>query len=544
MSDNKDQKIKKQRDLFLAFAFASADLFIEASDTGKVIFTLGASKGMTGFGEEDLMGKKWLDLFSAYDQAQLIELYEKAKPGKRCGPVLVDLDENISRRKAVLTGIKMPGSDGFYITLGLSNKLMSKLAASPPAHHGDLASVSDFKDDADEIFDFGQSMGIDPEMTLFDFGFTQEIIEEFDDEAFGKFQEELASFLQSNSFNNVNPCKIDDNKYLLPHDPDLDIESFKAELGQIAKKHAPDGTTGYIPEDLTVVADLDKVGDWGAEKALAYMLTGFEATDDIKDLEFSEFSETLRKLATEQKDKVDELKSIIDRVDFGLHFLPIMTLEDQTPIYYEIVPHFHTGNREEWMMIAEDSGLMPSFNISFCERVVNHINFKSGGSRTKFSMSISATCIENQQFLEKIKEQLLKGQNLPERLHFEISHPAQIKDMGKAAKFIKMLRDLGFDVTLDNCNADSTALDLVTTLSADNIKINRKYTKRLLKDKRTQMAYTQVSKECKEANITIYARGIKTQEQLEFLISIGIQYGQGELFGGAQESPNFIPPQK
>ena len=107
-----------------------------------------------------------------------------------------------------------------------------------------------------------------------------------------------------------------------------------------------------------------------------------------------------------------------------------------------------------------------------------------------------------------------------------------------------MLRDLGFDVTLDNCNADSTALELVTTLSADSIKVNRKYTKRLLKDKRTQMAYAQVSKECKEANITIYARGIKTQEQLELLKSIGVQYGQGELFGGAQESPNFIPPQK
>ena len=44
---SKEQEFKKQRDRFLAFVFASADLFVEVSEEGKVTLALGATKGCT-----------------------------------------------------------------------------------------------------------------------------------------------------------------------------------------------------------------------------------------------------------------------------------------------------------------------------------------------------------------------------------------------------------------------------------------------------------------------------------------------------------------
>ncbi|MBX2834338.1 MAG: PAS domain-containing protein, partial [Micavibrio sp.] len=108
MSDP-DAKLKKQRDQFLAFAFASADLFLEISESGKITFALGASKGMTGITDKEMMGMNWLSLFSAFDQAKLIDRLENARLGKRWGPELVDLNEDIIKRKGIITGIKMPG---------------------------------------------------------------------------------------------------------------------------------------------------------------------------------------------------------------------------------------------------------------------------------------------------------------------------------------------------------------------------------------------------------------------------------------------------
>ena len=52
---------KKQRDRFLAFAFASADLFLEISMESRITYALGASKSLTGFEDEDILGKKMLE---------------------------------------------------------------------------------------------------------------------------------------------------------------------------------------------------------------------------------------------------------------------------------------------------------------------------------------------------------------------------------------------------------------------------------------------------------------------------------------------------
>ena len=62
MSDD-PKNLKDLRDKFLAFSFASADLFIEVSGEEKIVFALGAARSLTGIDETKLKGRKWLELF-------------------------------------------------------------------------------------------------------------------------------------------------------------------------------------------------------------------------------------------------------------------------------------------------------------------------------------------------------------------------------------------------------------------------------------------------------------------------------------------------
>ncbi len=119
---------KKQRDKFLAFAFASSDLFIEIGPNDKIIFVLGAVKALTGFDEQSLIGKKWLELFEKDERKLCKKLKKESIPGLRCGPILIDLNKKISKNKAILTAIKMPGTKNYYITLSFNNPLMDKLS--------------------------------------------------------------------------------------------------------------------------------------------------------------------------------------------------------------------------------------------------------------------------------------------------------------------------------------------------------------------------------------------------------------------------------
>ncbi|MBL4804157.1 MAG: EAL domain-containing protein [Alphaproteobacteria bacterium] len=160
----KQQKLKEQRDRFLACAFASADLFIEIDPFGTIVYATGAVKTLTGIDHGTLRGKKWLTIFEPEHHNLLIRLRKEAMPGIRQGPFLVDMNKDLGGQKGILTSIKLPGSKSFYVTLGLSNALLSALSQLMKEHEGgpmltgfvasdlekEVALTTDFVPEADD----------------------------------------------------------------------------------------------------------------------------------------------------------------------------------------------------------------------------------------------------------------------------------------------------------------------------------------------------------------------------------------------------------
>lgn len=121
--------IKQQRDRFLAFAFASADLFLEVAPNHKIVYAIGAPKSMTGYDDSDLIDRNWLELFDVSEHGKLGSIKDKCIPGIRCGPIIVDMYGKVTKRKAVITGMKLPNRENFYVTICLNNTaLMEALA--------------------------------------------------------------------------------------------------------------------------------------------------------------------------------------------------------------------------------------------------------------------------------------------------------------------------------------------------------------------------------------------------------------------------------
>ena len=68
---NDANDLKRQRDRFLAFSFASADLFIEIGADEHIVYTLGAARSLAGASDEGLKGRHWCDMFSQAEHTQL-----------------------------------------------------------------------------------------------------------------------------------------------------------------------------------------------------------------------------------------------------------------------------------------------------------------------------------------------------------------------------------------------------------------------------------------------------------------------------------------
>ena len=697
----KKPDIKTQRDRFLAFSFASADLFIEVSPKGKITFALGAAKSLTGVDHQELMNTKWLELFAADEHAGLLAIQEEAIPGLRCGPFMVSLDEKIAKRKGILTAIKMPNTDNLYLTLGLTNALMEQLSelmkddesaalttgfkaedekktalttdykaedlkeeaslttgfeaedlqdeslttgykagddeeidalttgykagtdeevdalttgykagddeeidalttgykaeadeevdalttgykaeedaqdeeslttgykagageevealttdydaadseqegdnealttgftAQDEDNEGPILDKEEFVDASEEAFELARKKNIEASVTIFEFEKTQTLPEE----DWQKIVDELSEFLKEESIGGKAAAEIKDGQYSLLHDSSKDPAELEKKIAEISKNIDPAGE-GIEVSSKTIKADLDELSGREAARALFYTINEFDKPG--ADLTIETLGEGLKKLVTSNEQKLKDFKNIIERIDFDIHFQPIVNLETKEAGHYEVLSRIRNDNIQEWVMFGEDVGLAANFDLAVIERTMNYIHYKAGTTRTKFSVNISPKSIEDETFFARLTKQLSE-RDFRTRLMFEITESTRILDLVKVDEFVKNLQKDGYEIALDDFGAGAASLEFLQSLRVNFVKIDGKYIRRMLNSEKDTALVKNIVKACHNLKTKVIAEFVEEQAQADALAEMGVQYAQGFLYGKAESKPDYTP---
>ena len=545
MSDS--SSLKKQRDQFLAFAFASADLFVEISHEDRVVFVLGAAKGLTGANDQDLMGQNWLELFSPYEQTKIQHAFENAKPGKRIGPFIIKLGKTLGERKAIMTGIRMPNNPHHYITLGFSNALIEDVVAK----EDDLETIKDIMD-RDGFINAAQSTL----RAMRDYDETAYLtllhipdllsIEAHTDEATWKNidvniadallkaaeQESIAGNCGNAIYGNVhNRAKKPGD---LVHALSEAITSAHPDAGEIAITYK------------TLLSNVESLKKEDMAWAVSHAVYLFEQSPDT--LTF----ETLEKVLEDHKQKrevqVGILKDAINRVSFSFLYQPVVSIESLAngspkEDHFEIRVKFEAeGYTRSWLNLAREEDMICQFDLAVSERMINHINFKEGGTTRRFSMNISGDSLNDRQFCEKLLELFEKNEAVSKRLSIEIVDPLMIKDKLEVNKLLNSLQDLGFKIILDDIDTDMDNIKKLETLDVNAIKISSKSMRSSLISQERRDNFQSFIKHFKQKKYTITLKGLEKQEHVNFARVIGAQFGQGYFFGGLESKPVFNLP--
>src|ERR1700685_4066610 len=86
----KPPDLRSERDRFVAFAFAAADLLIEASPDGRILFCAGAAPALTGQAPNALLRGTVQALCAPADRPLLARMLRGAASG-RVGPLVMHL---------------------------------------------------------------------------------------------------------------------------------------------------------------------------------------------------------------------------------------------------------------------------------------------------------------------------------------------------------------------------------------------------------------------------------------------------------------------
>jgi EAL domain-containing protein (putative c-di-GMP-specific phosphodiesterase class I) len=538
---DKKEDIKVQRDRFLAFSFASADLFMEVDESDQIVFALGAARSITGINETKLLNQHWLDFFDKKDKATLKTMQKKAEAVRRCGPFLVTLDKKLGGGKqAIVTGIKMPDNNKFYVTIGFTNVLMAKIAKqNTKSTNTELLDKDTFLTAAREALDLARSLGQDIDMTLLDIENPARLKDQLGEDAWNSFSAAITSLLNSNSLDGEAAAQITDGRYSVIHDSAIDSEFLTEQIIELSKEADPEGE-GFEIKGKKVTADLQSLSERETTKALIYTINEFERKGTS--LTIDNLNSGFKAYVSANAQKISEFKSMVEHLNFNLHFQPIIDFENLEATHYEMLSRFDgEGTTEEWVIFGEDIGMAAEFDIAVCDRAINYLLYKSQGRATKFAINLSGQSLQNEQFFLTLNAKLQLHKDLSTRMIFEVTESHLITDLEMVNHFIGILQKDGYKVCLDDFGAGSASFQYLHKLHVDYVKIDGQYTQKVLSSERDAVMIKNLSQMCKDLNVKMVAERIETEEEAMWMKANGVQYGQGFLFAQPKPTPDYMP---
>ena len=181
----------------------------------------------------------------------------------------------------------------------------------------------------------------------------------------------------------------------------------------------------------------------------------------------------------------------------------------------------------EFLNIAKQAGLY----ISITKTVVNIAFDLVEKFDYVFSINLSSADMANTSVRELFNARLKKCK-APNRLTIEVLETEDIdQKMDDVLKFLNNVRNQGCHVAIDDFGSGFANIATILQLNIDYIKIDGSIIKRLPHDENSRAFLNMLSNFAASANYTMVAEFVSSQDILDQVKTLGIQYAQGYLLG-------------
>jgi EAL domain-containing protein (putative c-di-GMP-specific phosphodiesterase class I) len=126
------------------------------------------------------------------------------------------------------------------------------------------------------------------------------------------------------------------------------------------------------------------------------------------------------------------------------------------------------------------------------------------------------------------------------RLLIEVTESSALGNLESANVLLQMLRGAGFKVCIDDFGAGSASLDYVRSLAIDAVKIDGKYVRDIVSDRRAQTLVRHIVELCASLNLETIAERVETAETAAMLRRLGVDFGQGYHYGRPEAEPRAL----
>ena len=183
--------------------------------------------------------------------------------------------------------------------------------------------------------------------------------------------------------------------------------------------------------------------------------------------------------------------------------------------------------------IAEKNGAIVSIGGWVMEESIRQFAAWRHKRREPLILSINVSPIQYMKdgFVDELLQMLSTYQVCPQEVELEITESVLIEDFEEITAKLRVLRDYGIRVSLDDFGTGFSSLTYLKKLPIDTLKIDKSFIDTVLSDSATRVITESIISMVKTLGLETIAEGVEQEQQYKYLHAIGCDIIQGYYFG-------------
>jgi EAL domain-containing protein (putative c-di-GMP-specific phosphodiesterase class I) len=243
----------------------------------------------------------------------------------------------------------------------------------------------------------------------------------------------------------------------------------------------------------------------------------------------------------------NDLYIALQEQQFEVHYQPVIDLKNGTIEKAEALlrwTHPQQGEIQpgQFIHIAEESGLIIAIGDWVVQQVARQLQQWIHRFRPDFIVAINKSPKQfrlDPQHIEKtgqiLKDCSINGGNVI----FEITEGILMEKEQLSTDQLLALRDMGIEIALDDFGTGYSSMSYLQRFDIDYLKIDRAFVSDLGQNGSNETLCEAIIAMAHKLGLKVIAEGIETRQQLELLLEMDCDYGQGFYFSRALPAAEF-----
>ena len=237
-----------------------------------------------------------------------------------------------------------------------------------------------------------------------------------------------------------------------------------------------------------------------------------------------------------------DLRRALERKEIEVLYQPIYRLKSQELAGFEALMRWHHPQAgeilpERFVPIAEETGLIRELGNFVLNEASRQLGSWQRSYRSDPPLFVAVNVSSSQLLSSDLVDEtahLIKREDLPRgSLRIEVTEAVVMQNPELSAELLARLKALGAGIACDDFGTGYSSLGMLRRLPFDTLKIDRSFVAADESDERASIILENIVKLAHDLDMASVAEGIENRDQLNRLVQLKCDLGQGYYFGEA-----------